>query len=216
LIDPFAGVAPLGPERFTTFPAELGAVVTTLTQQTRYDTADLLMAGDDDIYSRFMLTPERGEVRGSNALASAGLGAFIGFACPEFMRHDYLLGRMNCQLFLRRKFVLDPENAVFEGWTPDQRSSLAVHNDGGTFLPIIPLTGEAALDESAESWPKGRLDPERFRDQIEARFRKLFELEVSGSPFRSAVGIIGAHLTQRQAADFVIGAMRDSLKKAGL
>jgi hypothetical protein len=216
LIDPFAGVAPLGPEQFTTFPAELGAVVTTLTQQTRYDTADLLMAGDNDIYSRFMLTPERGKVRGSNAIASAGLGAFIGFACPKFMRHDYLLGRMNCQRFLRRKFVLDPENAVFEGWTPDQKSSLAVHYDGGTFLPIIPLTGEVAVDESAEAWPKGKLNPEKFRDQIEARFRKLFELEVSGSPFRSAVGIIGAHLTQRQAGDFVIGAMRDSLKKAGL
>jgi hypothetical protein len=39
LIDPFAGRAPLGPEGLTTFPVELGAVATTLTQQTRYDTA---------------------------------------------------------------------------------------------------------------------------------------------------------------------------------
>src|SRR5207302_4307585 len=43
LIDPFAGHAPLGPEGITPFAAEIGAVATPLTQQTRYVTADLLV-----------------------------------------------------------------------------------------------------------------------------------------------------------------------------
>jgi hypothetical protein len=48
---------------------------------------------------------------GGDAIASAGLGAFIGFACPAFMRFDYLLGRKNCQKFLRDEFVPGDHNA---------------------------------------------------------------------------------------------------------
>ena len=47
LIDPFAGRAALGAAGQAPFPTELGAIVTTLTQQTRYDTADILMATDE-------------------------------------------------------------------------------------------------------------------------------------------------------------------------
>ena len=79
LIDPFAGKADLGPADDTAFPEELGAVVTTLTEQTRYDTSDLLMAGDTNIFSRFMLTPTRNDdqgtlLTGGEAIASAGRG----------------------------------------------------------------------------------------------------------------------------------------------
>ncbi len=124
LIDPFAGRAPLGPESLTAFPATLGAVATTLTQQTRYDTADLLMAGDEKVFSQFMLTPTRGDLTGEDAIASGGLGAFIGFACPAFMRFDYLLGRQNCQRFLRETFVLSEENPVFKDWSAADRQAL--------------------------------------------------------------------------------------------
>jgi hypothetical protein len=93
-------------------------VATTLTQQTRYDTADLLMAADDKVFSRFMLTPNRGNLTGAEAIASGGVGAFIGFACPDFMRFDYLLGRQNCQMFLRQSFTLADNNKVFAPWTP--------------------------------------------------------------------------------------------------
>jgi len=41
-------------------------------------------------------------------------------------------------------------------------------------------------------------------------------LELSGSLVRSVLAWVGAHATQRQAADYVINAMRDYLKKAGL
>jgi hypothetical protein len=215
LIDPFAGHAPLGPETFTAFPAMLGAVATTLTQQTRYDTADLLMAGDDKVFSRFMLTPTRGNLTGEDAIASAGLGAFIGFACPAFMRFDYLLGRQNCQQFLRETFVLAEENPVFKDWSEDNKK--AFRGAAGTgMLPIIPLLGDAAVDETLDPWPKGKLDPEQYRDGIEARFRAIFELELSGSVLRSVLSWVGAHTTQKEAADYVIGAMQAYLKKVGL
>jgi patatin-like phospholipase len=215
LIDPFAGHAPLGPETFTAFPAMLGAVATTLTQQTRYDTADLLMAADDKVFSRFMLTPTRGNLIGEKAIASGGLGAFIGFACPAFMRFDYLLGRQNCQQFLRETFVLAEENPVFKDWSADDKKAFRGAAGPG-WLPIIPLVGDTAANETLDPWPKGKLDPEQYRDRIEARFRAIFELELSGSVLRSILSWVGAHVTEKQAADYMIGAMQAYMKKVGL
>jgi hypothetical protein len=216
LIDPFAGRAPLGPEGVTAFPTELGAVATTLTQQTRYDTADLLMAADSRIFSRFMLTPTRGDFTGEEAIASGGLGAFIGFACPAFMRFDYLLGRRNCQDFLRKTFVLDDDNPVFKGFWSDNDKANFRGDAGAGKLPIIPLVDQAAVPETLDPWPKGKLNPEQYRDGIEDRFRAIFELELSGSVLRSILSWVGAHTTQKQAADYVIEAMQAYLNKAGL
>jgi len=80
----------------------------------------------------------------------------------------------------------------------------------------LPPSRHLLIDETLDPWPKGKLDPERYRDGIEARFRAIFELELSGSLVRSVLAWVGAHATQRQAADYVINAMRDYLKKAGL
>jgi hypothetical protein len=215
LIDPFAGRAPLGPEGVTPFPTELGAIATTLTQQTRYDTADLLMAGDEKVFSRFMLTPTRGNATGEEAIASGGLGAFIGFACPAFMRFDYLLGRQNCQHFLRETFTLADTNPVFKNWSAADKTRFGGRAGAG-MLPVIPLIDDAAVDETLDPWPKGKLDPERYRKGIEARFRAIFELELSGSLLRSVLSWVGAHATEKQAADYVIGAMRAYLQMAGL
>ncbi len=190
-------------------------MATTLTQQTRYDTADLLMAADTKVFSRFMLTPNRGDLTGEEAIASGGLGAFIGFACPDFMRFDYLLGRQNCQLFLRQFFTLDENNPVFTHWSAEEKTRFRGAAGAG-MLPIIPLLDEAAADETLDPWPTGKLDPERYRDGIEQRFRAIFQLELSGSWARSALSWLGAHATQKQAADYVIDAMQAYLKKAGL
>jgi Patatin-like phospholipase len=215
LIDPFAGRAPLGPEASTTFATGLAAVANTLMQQTRYDTADLLLAADEGVFSRFMLTPTRGRSTGAEAIASGGLGAFIGFASQAFMRFDYLLGRQNCQQFLRKTFVLADGNPVFDKWSADDKGAFRGAADPG-MLPIVPLLDDAAIDETLDPWPRGKLDPEQYRDAIEARFRAIFELELSGRLVRSVLAWVGAHATQRRAADFVIGAMDKYLKKAGL
>ena len=215
LIDPFAGRAALGPAGVTPFASELGAIITTLTQQTRYGTADILMAADENVFSRYMLSPVRGDLTGEDAIASGGLGAFIGFACPDFMRFDYLLGRANCQAYIRDEFVMLKENPLFDGWTAQQRTDFAVASDP-TMLPIIPLVGEAAVPESLDPWPKGKLDPETLRDPIEARFRAVFQQELSGNVMQSALGWLGAHTTQRYVADYAINAMKSYLAKAGL
>ncbi len=215
LIDPFAGRAALGPQGQAPFPSELGAIVTTLTQQTRYDSADLLMATDPNVFSRFMLSPARGELTGGDAIASGGVGAFIGFACPAFMRFDYLLGRANCQKFLREEFVLSGANPLFNNWTADQRARFRT-SDPEELLPIVPLLDSAAVSKALDPWPAGKLDPEHYRNGIEARFSAIFELELSSDFMQAALGWVAAHATQRHVADYAIGAMKAYLEKAKL
>jgi hypothetical protein len=216
LIDPFAGRTTLGPDGPSSFLGILSGVANAFFQQTRYDSRDLMLAANDQVFSRFMLTPQLGATLGDKALASAGVGAFIGFACADFMRYDYLLGRKNCQDFLRTTFVLAENNPVFDGcWTPDQKAALAKRARPG-FLPIIPLMSSAAIDETLDPWPKGKLDPERYREAIERRFRAIFETELSGGPLRSVLGWIAAHAAQASVADYVLGMMKDYLVEAHL
>jgi hypothetical protein len=213
LIDPFAGRSELGPEGSTSFAHILGAVSGAVIQQTRYDSRDLVLAADDRVFSRFMLTPQLGTKLGDKAIASAGLGAFIGFACADFRRYDYLLGRKNCQDFLRNSFLLASDNPIFGAWTDEQREAFRTP---GNFLPIIPLVGPCAVDETLDPWPKGKLDPERYRGSIEARFRAIFETEVAGAPLRAVLGWIAAHAAQGSFTDYVIEEMRKYLTQAGL
>jgi hypothetical protein len=213
LIDPFAGRNQLGPAGMTSFAHILGAISSAVIQQTRYDSRDLVLAADDRVFSRFMLTPQLGTKLGDKAIASAGLGAFIGFACPDFMRYDYLLGRKNCQDFLRNSFLLAGDNPLFGAWTDEQRQAFRT---SGNFLPIIPLVGPCAVDETLDPWPKGKLDPESYRDPIENRFRAIFETELSGSPLRAVLGWIAAHAAQGSFTDYLIGMMKNYLAEAGL
>ncbi len=216
LIDPFAGRNALGPEGLTSFVASIGGVASAVVQQTRYDSRDLVLAADDKVFSRFMLTPQLGTSLGEAAIASAGLGAFIGFACSDFTRYDYLLGRKNCQDFLRSTFVLADANPVFDGvWSADQKATLAKYADPG-FLPIIPLMGPCAVDETLDPWPKGKLDPERYRGAIERRFRAVSETELSGGALRTILGFIAAHAAQGSVTDYVIGLMKSYLGEAKL
>jgi hypothetical protein len=216
LIDPFAGQADLGPQRLAPFATILGGVANALLEQTRYDSRDLLLAADSNVFSRFMLTPQNENTAGASAIASAGLSAFIGFACPDFMRYDYLLGRKNCQEFLRKTFVLSDNNPVFgQLWTANQKEIFAKYALSGQ-QPIIPLVGSAAAEQELDAWPKGKLDPEIYRTAIKARFRAIAEVETSGQSIRSILGWLGAQSFQFSAADFVIGLMKASLISANL
>lgn len=67
-------------------------------------------------YTRFLIMPERYEnVAGIDkkekyAIACGSLGGFGGFFSKEFRKHDYLLGRRNCQRFLQHHFTVPQES----------------------------------------------------------------------------------------------------------
>jgi len=214
LIDPFAAPAQLGPSQGVGLLEAAGALVGTLVDQNRYATSDLLLATNDQVFSRFMLTPQREGILGGAALASAGMGAFIGFACRDFMRHDYLLGRANCRDFLLDQFSLKDNNPLFNGWTAQQKHDLRIA--GTDELPIVPLFGQSAAPAVTDAWPKGKLDPAKYRDAIKRRYRTLIDKSVGGSFLKEVISDAVADLTEGGVADFVIAKMQDALKQAGL
>ncbi len=68
--------------------------------------------------TKFLVEPKRkhssakGWIRSKKDLASAPLSGFGGFLDESFRKHDFLLGRKNCQSFLRYYFAVENENIV--------------------------------------------------------------------------------------------------------
>jgi hypothetical protein len=188
MVDPFPDPVTLGPAAETTpLPQVLKALISAWKMQCRLSAVDVSLALSDDAYNRFLLAPKRDDGQGGEGgpLAAGGLGAFLGFFDPEFRLHDYLLGRRNCQQFLRLHFALPAENDLFSDWgglkgnwasDADQRKDLAERWKGKPHLPIIPLVGSAAVPQPLPAWPAGHFQPGTLRDPIGARFDGVFEV----------------------------------------
>jgi predicted acylesterase/phospholipase RssA len=137
--------------------------------QARFDPVDLALAADENTYSRFLIGPSRGKSPESNgfALACGALGGFSGFLCQAYRHHDYLLGRRNCQQFLRSHFSLPIDNqsvmSVVNPLLKQPGSPWLTPGDGPPSLPIIPLMGALAQEEQLPPWPKSAYAPESLR-----------------------------------------------------
>lgn len=215
LIDPFAGgasmAAPIAPDVLSGATALLNTVL----QQIRYDTRDVQLAANPEVFSRFMITAQHGTDVGDAALATAGLGAFIGFASQAFRRYDYLLGRKNCQDYLSRFLVLPEANPLFAGWRAathfDPTSYQVKDSTGAVFLPIIPLVGNVRIAEVLDPWPAGKFDPESLRPAIEARFDRLLSGEFAKGPLTDVLTWLAGKIADGSVADYVIGLMQEAL-----
>lgn len=185
-----------------------------LVQQARYHTSDLVLAVDPSVFSRFMISAQRDGLVGTKAIATGGLGAFIGFACRAFMRHDYLLGRANCQRLLQKFFVLSPDNPVMQGcWSEEALQLNSVRLNGKQYLRVIPLLDDVAVPESLEPWPKGALDPSIYKSAIEERWKAILSGEVRGLWWGKFLGWIGGLISEGEVAGFVLGKLEDALKE---
>lgn len=132
--------------------------------QTRMSMQDLIQIQREDVYSRFMVAPARTSratetVFGQEALATSALGAFAGFFCEDYRRHDFLLGRRNAQKFLRDIFVLPEQNPLFadDRWSEANKAVLKSVGKGGSVeFPVIPLCGHLlSVAEPTPAWPRG-------------------------------------------------------------
>ncbi len=148
------------------------ALFTAMKNQARFKPDDLALAQEEDVYSRFLIAPTRDNAR--YPIACGALGGFSGFLSEDFRRHDFMLGRRNCQAFLRRHFVLSAQHPLFADWNEEQRNRCEFVEDGKAFLPIIPLLGTAATDCAVPEWPRytgAQLDV--LAEQIGDRYDKL-------------------------------------------
>ncbi len=158
--------------------------------QARFKPEDIALAHCEDTYSRFMVAPVRKSASSSDhSLASSILGGFGGFLHEAYRMHDYLLGRRNCQQFLRRHLVLDAEHPMFKNhWNgtlrkPIEQGGYGIYRltrgqqgQGKLHLPIIPLIYGSSVHEEEPSpdWPTHRYRPENLWPLVNKRFNALW------------------------------------------
>jgi len=136
----------------------------------RFYPQDLLLASHDEVYSRFliapMLAPESPGAPRKGPLACGVMGGFGGFLHREFRRHDFLLGRRNCQKMLTEYLVLPADNLVFKrGSTPNEVEAalepyrVTFEGDDRNFYPIIPVLRDTPVadPEPRPKWPDSDL-----------------------------------------------------------
>lgn len=229
MIDPFPNVVDFkkdydAAEEGTLFNV-IKRLLSVVVQNARFKPDEVALAGKSDeagladksksqTFSRFLIAPARTIGEGDNgkqdakALVSGCLGAFGGFLSRRFRDHDYLLGRRNCQQFLRRHFVLRADNKLFARWreNDDLKKRLAIHWDTGeTYFPIIPLLPlpeEGDPDKPEKGLRKGIELPERPRVTM-ADLEPIFCLARSRA--NSVVRCLVAHSEFKGGVRMLIG-----------
>jgi predicted acylesterase/phospholipase RssA len=230
LIDPFPDLAGTIDDPNRGQHREVMAVATALMSawkdQARFDPIDLALAADESVYSRFMIAPGRGTSKESNgfALACGALGGFSGFLCEPYRHHDYLLGRRNCQQFLRRHFLLPAgNNPVFSSINPalkQEGSPWVVSMDGERFLPIIPLVGDVTKEEVLPPWPTKAFDPQTLRpletSRLDAVLDHLLRNSIHLNWFFRWVAKLGLIKVRNVAVDKTVEIVTQGLQQRAL
>ncbi len=173
----------------------LPSLLRILVEGARFETADMALLGNRGVFSRFHLAPSRDQPTrvGPEAVVGSHLFGVAGFLGRAWRVHDFLLGRMNMQNFIRRTFTMRGDNPLFHGWNDALRAQFAVREDGEPsymnprerdqyYLPILPdLTGglpaaPAAIPVGGRlPWPRAEPALDVLRPLLHRRFRRLLQ-----------------------------------------
>jgi len=189
MIDPFSDPDTLGPRQPPGVLNLLMPFITSLIYQARFRPEDIALAENNDVFSRFLIAPfgfgpGKSPFSGKAALASGGLGGFIGYVDRSFQHYDYMLGRRNAYEFLKDDFAFPANHHLFNdgNWTDDQRSAQrASPNGSGTeYLRMIPLMPELTENPpplmTAATWPKLSELPNALAEKIAERLDAVYQL----------------------------------------
>jgi len=147
MIDPFPNYIPENPFKDKEVKEDLFHIVpqliSTLRQQASFKEKDISDMFDDNT-DKNMIWPTRYDENNKplkNTIACGALSGFAGFINKSFRIHDYMLGRKNCQSFLRYYFHLnEAQHPSSSEWTTELKDRYAF-TDVSTkeiMLPIIP------------------------------------------------------------------------------
>jgi len=187
----------------------LGPIVNALMAQSLFRPKEILRAANDDVINRFLIAPVRQFVTdefnnptpqekssGQAAadkypIASGFLGGFGGFLSEAFRRHDYELGRRNCQRFLQKYFTLDFEvalavPALAEQARKDQEQLEKTPETSSKDFQIIPLVGTAKTEEQGRNnyWPTySQTEKKQLLPLLEQRLESIATTILPG-PFK--------------------------------
>lgn len=220
LIDPFSDPETLGPAVPPSLAGLVLPFVMALVYQARYKPVDIALAHDESVYSRFLVAPvgrpgpDGKPMIGKSAIASGGLGGFLGFVDPRFLEYDYALGRRNAHDFLRRHLALPKaaKNPIFESWTDDHRNEYGFTENGTDYLPLIPLMKRLRDNPPGlPSWPKLYAFPSGLEDAITKRLDAVYALAKAAAEPSSWLGraVMSAYLGLAWRL-YLRGALRDA------
>jgi Patatin-like phospholipase len=183
MIDPMLGSATSQQKKTPAvfaFLSNLGPLIGALIDQARFRPAEVALAQNKDVFSRFLIGPTHEDDQNPSGkhLASASCFGFGGYLAREFREHDFFLGRRDAQAYLADHLTLPPDNQLFAEWKNSTHHDewVARYANAKGELPIIPLIGplhpkEGKLDWP--DWPKGEADLEALAGSMDRRLDLL-------------------------------------------
>jgi hypothetical protein len=233
MVDPFSDADMLSVPDIGDLTAMILPLLSSMLAQSRFKPEDVALAYDEDVYSRFLVAPVRRDaagqpIVGARAIASGGLGGFLGFVDSRLLDHDYMLGRVNAQAFLARHLMLpeDANNPLFASWTAAQKNKYRYIDPrtGTRYLPIVPLMDSVTVPPPPQ-WPTGVTLPANFDKAVEARLDSIFaklkqELLPKSGLVRAlssgGLGVAWSLFIRKGLRDAIHKVFQEGLQKQGL
>ena len=222
MVDPFSDADMLSVPDTGDLTAMILPLLSSMLAQSRFKPEDVALAYDEDVYSRFLVAPVRRDaagqpIVGARAIASGGLGGFLGFVDSRLLDHDYMLGRVNAQAFLARHLMLpeDANNPLFASWTAAQKNKYRYIDPrtGTKYLPIVPLMDGVTVPPPPQ-WPTGVTLPANFDKAVEARLDSIFaKLKQELLPKSGLVRALSSGGLGLAWSLFIRSALRDAIHK---
>lgn len=120
-------------------------IVTAIRRQAMVKEGDIRDGFKGTRHTRGLIRPSKPGKEGWNAIACGSLEGFGGFFHLSFRKHDFELGRRNCQSFLRKHFSIREdkfsESPIATGWKAEGIERFKMQKESGKgdfYLPIIP------------------------------------------------------------------------------
>lgn len=207
----------------------MGRLVTVLLSQSRFLGESLAVLASGAAFSRFVIAPSDPAQKSKDALQCGSLGAFGGFMERSFRAHDFLLGRRNCQMFLKAHFRLPLGNPVIAagqteaGTFADKAKSIFATDpppgvtspSGKVWMPLIPLVGTAA--GPVPNPVRGTISQDKIEDiasQILARLHTVKGRLLADAPasLKFLAGVICSWPWSSIARSKIVNALTAALK----
>ena len=244
MIDPFPNrdseIEPENPPRDMLSIAK--GMFKSLRNQVMFNQDGILEALELENRTKFLVEPVRrtqagGEsVRAKNDLASAPFSGFAGFLDRSFREHDYHLGRLNCQSFLRYYFCVGIEEMPSRlGEVPygSAFDRFSIREDrenpsSGLLFPIIPDVRLLNASENRSDGKKYGRDAElaypeypsipakAFEKKYGALMKRRIEAVANGILDNFWFSLLNRILLRKKIYGAVQGFIMDELRNAGL
>jgi hypothetical protein len=243
MIDPFPNqdntIEPENPGRDIISVAK--GMFKALRNQVMFNQDGLLDALELSDRTKFLIAPVRREevngefVKAKNDLAAAPFSGFAGFLDKSFRKHDYYLGRQNCQTFLRYYFAVAQDSMEQRlGEYPTEKAKKRYgffeekdNPDSKKLFPIIPdvrllntvsnIADEQNFGSDAKlDYPQyPQLDVEAFRSRYRGLVKTRIETVLNRLFNNFFASLANKFILKHKAYNVIEEALYNELKEAG-